>query len=195
MFERTTRLWAMSPTIATVRPAIRPLWRRMVSASSSAWVGCSCEPSPALTTPAVSSRASIPGTPTWRWRTTTKSGNIEAMLRAVSRSVSPFACDERSTEKLTMSADSRCAAISNETRVRVEFSKKRLTTVLPRSVGTFLTGRSATSANDSAVERISSISAVDSSSMPSRSLRVQPISLMARPGAPGSALGRRRRSP
>jgi len=75
--------------------------------------------------------------------------------------------------KLTTSADSRCAAISNETRVRVEGSKKRLTTVLPRSVGTFLTGRSATSANDSAVFRMSSISATDSSPMPSRSLRVQ----------------------
>ena len=30
MFERTTRLCSMSPTIATLRPARRPLWRRMV---------------------------------------------------------------------------------------------------------------------------------------------------------------------
>ena len=37
------------------------------------------------------------------------------------------------------SADSRLAAASNEIRVRVESSKNRLTTVRPRSVGSFLT--------------------------------------------------------
>ena len=41
------------------------------------------------------------------------------------------------------SADSRLAAASNEIRVRVESSKNRLTTVRPRSVGSFLIGRSA----------------------------------------------------
>ncbi len=46
-----------------------------------------------------------------------------------------------------MSADSRFSAISKLERVRVEDSKKRLITVLPRSVGTFLIGRSATSRN------------------------------------------------
>ena len=50
MLERATRLCRMSPQIATVRPSIRPLRRRMVSASSSAWVGCSWAPSPALMT-------------------------------------------------------------------------------------------------------------------------------------------------
>ena len=39
MLERATRECRMSPQIATVRPAIRPLLRRIVSASSSAWVG------------------------------------------------------------------------------------------------------------------------------------------------------------
>ena len=40
----------MSPQIATIRPSMRPLWRRMVSASSRACVGCSWLPSPALIT-------------------------------------------------------------------------------------------------------------------------------------------------
>ena len=50
MFERATRLCRMSPQIATVSPPSRPLRRRIVSASSKAWVGCSWLPSPALTT-------------------------------------------------------------------------------------------------------------------------------------------------
>ena len=50
MFERATREWRISPQIATISRSTRPLLRRMVSASSSAWVGCSCEPSPALIT-------------------------------------------------------------------------------------------------------------------------------------------------
>ena len=50
MLERATRECRMSPQIATVRPSMRPLLRRMVAASSSACVGCSCEPSPALIT-------------------------------------------------------------------------------------------------------------------------------------------------
>ena len=50
MFERATRLWLMSPQMATRRPSSRPRRRRMVSASSSAWVGCSWLPSPALMT-------------------------------------------------------------------------------------------------------------------------------------------------
>jgi hypothetical protein len=53
--------------------------------------------------------------------------------------------------KLIVSADSRLAATSKEMRVRVESSKKRLTTVRPRSVGSFLIGRSATDRISSAV--------------------------------------------
>ena len=45
--------------------------------------------------------------------------------------------------RLITSADSRLAAISNVVRVRVEFSKNRLNTALPRSSGTFFTSRSA----------------------------------------------------
>ena len=43
----------MSPTIAMRQPSSDgPRWRRSVNASSSAWVGCSWRPSPALTTDA-----------------------------------------------------------------------------------------------------------------------------------------------
>ena len=48
MFERRTRLCIRSPTMATLRPSMRCLCSRMVNASRSAWVGCSCSPSPAL---------------------------------------------------------------------------------------------------------------------------------------------------
>ena len=56
--------------------------------------------------------------------------------------------------RLITSADSRLAAISNVVRVRVEFSKNRLKTALPRSSGTFFTSRSAIDANGSAVSRM-----------------------------------------
>ncbi len=45
-----TLLWAMSPTMPTRSPSNLPKCRLMVRASSSAWVGCSLAPSPALTT-------------------------------------------------------------------------------------------------------------------------------------------------
>ena len=47
-FDRSTRLCSRSPTIAILRPSMRCLCWRMVNASSSACVGCSCMPSPAL---------------------------------------------------------------------------------------------------------------------------------------------------
>src|SRR6185436_10806531 len=56
--------------------------------------------------------------------------------------------------RLMTSADRRLAAISKVVRVRVEGSKKRLKTLLPRSSGTFFTSRSVTPAKDSAVSRI-----------------------------------------
>ena len=56
--------------------------------------------------------------------------------------------------RLITSADRRLAAISKVVRVRVEFSKNRLNTLLPRSSGTFFTSRSVTPTNGSAVSRI-----------------------------------------
>src|SRR4051812_15923959 len=117
--------------------------------------------------------ASMCGTPGWPWRMTTRSGAMAWRFIAVSTSVSPFSSAEPEVEKLRLSADRRFSAISKLERVRVEASKKRLMTVLPRSVGTFLMGRSPISANESAVSRMSSISGFESSAMPSRSLRVQ----------------------
>jgi hypothetical protein len=103
---------------------------------------------------------------------TMRSGAIACRLSAVSSRLSPFDSAEPEVEKLTESADSRFSAISKLERVRVDDSKKRLITVLPRSVGTFLIGRSATSRKDSAVSRISSISAGASCAIPSKSLCV-----------------------
>ncbi len=62
-FDRATRLCRMSPTIATRNPSMRPLRSSIVRASSSACVGCSCAPSPALTTDARVLSATIRGAP------------------------------------------------------------------------------------------------------------------------------------
>ena len=66
----------------------------------------------------------------------------------------PWPCDERAMSRLMTSADSRLAAISKVVRVRVEFSKNRLKTLLPRSSGTFLTSRSLTLRKVPAVSRM-----------------------------------------
>ena len=76
------------------RPGCRPLLRRMVSASSSAWVGCSCAPSPALTTEQSTLRASRCTAPAAWWRTTIMSGRMAFSVIAVSISVSPFLMEE-----------------------------------------------------------------------------------------------------
>jgi hypothetical protein len=54
---------------------------------------------------------------------------IASRFRAVSTSVSPLETLEPEVETLTVSAESRFSANSKEIRVRVEFSKKRLTIV------------------------------------------------------------------
>ena len=72
--------------------------------------------------------------------------------------LSPFETLEPFAAKLMTSALRRLAAASNEMRVRVESSKKRLTTVLPRSVGSFLTSRDWVSAMSSAMSRMPSAS-------------------------------------
>ena len=88
------------------------------------------------------------------WRMTTASAPIACRVRAVSLRLSPLDTLEPLAEKLMTSALSRLAAASNEMRVRVESSKNRLTTVRPRSVGSFLIGRSATPSSSSAVSRM-----------------------------------------
>ena len=61
-------------------------------------------------------------------------------------------------EKLITSAERRFSANSNDRRVRVLFSKKRLAIVISRSEGTFFIGRLMTSLKWSAVSKINCIS-------------------------------------
>ena len=79
---------------------------------------------------------------------------IAERLLIVSSSDSPLLVDDALMFRFITSADSRLAAISKVVRVRVEFSKNRLNTDLPRSSGTFFTSRSVTLTNCSAVSRI-----------------------------------------
>ena len=141
MFERATRLCMMSPQIATSSPCSLPLRRRMVSASSSAWVGCSWLPSPALMTEQLTFSASSLAAPDSAWRTTRTSGRMAFSVIAVSSSVSPFFTEQVATSMLMTSAPSRLPASSKEVRVRVEFSKNRLMTVRPRSSARACRGR------------------------------------------------------
>ena len=75
MFERATREWSTSPTIATCSPSTGPTCSSIVYRSSSACVGCWCFPSPALTTCAPVTRATRFGAPMCGWRMTITSGS------------------------------------------------------------------------------------------------------------------------
>ena len=140
MFERATRLCRTSPQIATVSPPSRPLRRRIVSASSSAWVGCSWLPSPALMTAQSSFSESSWTAPDSGWRTTSTSGCIAFKVIAVSIRVSPLCIELAATDMLMTSPPSRLPATSKEVRVRVEFSKKQLMIVRPRKSDALLLG-------------------------------------------------------
>ena len=100
----------------------------MVSASSSAWVGCSWVPSPALITdgPPPSSvavhSASCCAAPDAEWRMISASAPAARRVSAVSRSDSPLATDEPDALTLMTSALIHLPATSNDTLVRVEFS-------------------------------------------------------------------------
>src|SRR5262245_55297968 len=94
------------------------------------------------------------GAPEDACRTTNRSACIAERLATVSSSDSPLEVELTETFRLITSADRRLAAISKVVRVRVEFSKNRLNTLLPRSSGTFFTSRSVTPAKDSAVSRM-----------------------------------------
>src|SRR4051812_30155957 len=94
------------------------------------------------------------GAPEDACRTTKMSACIAERLATVSRSDSPFDCEDTAMLRLMTSAESRLAAISKVVRVRVEGSKNRLNTLFPRSSGTFFTSRSVTPTKDSAVSRI-----------------------------------------
>src|SRR5258706_8023284 len=128
----------------------------MVKRSSRPCVGCAWRPSPAFTTCScgLTWRAMRNGAPDEAWRTTKMSACIAERLATVSSSDSPLVAEDTEMLRLMTSADRRLAAISKVVRVRVEASKNKLNTLLPRSSGTFFTSRSVTPANDSAVSRI-----------------------------------------
>src|SRR5688572_10867023 len=161
---------ASSPPMPTDGPPSGPKRGRTVNASGRACVGCSCAPSPALTTPASRWRARKCGTPAEPCRITIRSGDIACRFVAVSRSDSPFSVEVPLPPlKFNESAESHFSAVSNEKRVRVEGSKKRLATIRPRSAGTFLISRWPIDRIDSAVSRMSEISSGSSSPIPRRS--------------------------
>src|SRR5690606_21731905 len=89
-------------------------------------------------------------------------------LSMVSSNDSPLLELEAAMLRLMTSADRRLAAISKVVRVRVEFSKNRLKTPLPRISGTFLTSRSPMLTNDDAVSRMCRMFAFGRPSMVSR---------------------------
>src|SRR4051812_41248411 len=128
----------------------------MVYMSSSPCVGWAWRPSPALNTCTCGATcwAIKYGAPDSLCRTTKRSAAIADRLAIVSSRDSPLAADERAMSRLITSADRRVAAISNVVRVRVEFSKKRLKTLLPRRSGTFFTSRSLTLTKVDAVSRM-----------------------------------------
>jgi hypothetical protein len=123
-FDRATRLCRTSPTIPIRFPAIAPSRSRIVAASSSACVGCSCVPSPALTIDVASPTqpANRCAAPEAGWRTTMQSAPIADSVSAVSRSDSPLPTLDPDAETLIVSALIHLPAASKETRVRVEFS-------------------------------------------------------------------------
>ena len=95
------------------------------------------------------------------------------MFLAVSMNVSPFDRLLVEAEKSSVSAPSRRAASEKLFRVRVEFSKNRLTQVLPVSSGIFRWPSAAACLNTSALSRISVISSAERSSRPKRCRRFQ----------------------
>src|SRR6478672_8423103 len=93
---------------------------------------------------------------------------MAARLSMVSSSDSPLLALEAEMFRLITSADSRFDAISNVVRVRVEFSKKRLNTLLPRISGTFFTSRPLMPTKEEAVSRMWVITAFGKPSIVSR---------------------------
>src|SRR5256885_5955015 len=75
MFERATRLCSTSPTIHTFSPSSEPRRRLSVNRSSSACVGGSCFPSPALITEAAVQRATSAAAPAYGERMTMAAGS------------------------------------------------------------------------------------------------------------------------
>ena len=119
MLERATRLCMTSPTIQIAAPSSEPSLRRSVNTSSSAWLGCSCLPSPAFTTDADVWRATRSAAPAQGARITIAAGSYADSVAIVSRSDSPLSTLEPLERTATTSAERRLAASSNDELVRV----------------------------------------------------------------------------
>ncbi len=163
MFERATREWLTSPTMATCRASSGPRAARIVYRSSRHWVGCWWQPSPAFTTWASVAWVTRAAAPTAAWRITITSGSYAESVWTVSRSDSPLSTLEPAAFRLTTSAESRLAASSNDELVRVDASKKTVMMVRPRRVGTFFRSRCMTASKPSAVWRMRSTSSLSRS--------------------------------
>ena len=155
--ERATRECSTSPTIATVRPreillvvadgvqVEQPLRRvRMAAVAGVDHVLVRLDVARDQVRRAARSRGA-------RRRCRPASPRGWPPCRAATR---PWTVEDTAMLRLMTSAERRLAAISKVVRVRVEGSKNRLNTLLPRSSGTFFTSRSVTPTKDSAVSRI-----------------------------------------
>src|SRR6266852_3002064 len=138
--------------------------------SSKPWVGCAWRPSPALITCTCGATwlAIKWAAPLEECRTTNMSAYIAERLSTVSSRVAPLVEDDTAIFRLMTSADRRFAAISKVVRVRVEASKNRLNTDLPRRSGTFFTSRLVTPMKDAAVSRMCTRTSRGSPSIVSR---------------------------
>ena len=153
-------------------PRCGRLCSRIVSASSSACVGCSCVPSPALMTP----RSQIARQEVRRARRRVANhDHVGAhrleVPRRVERASRP--CSTRAPTRRCSACRRTAASRRSRTRSACACvaSKNRLTIVLPRSVGTFLIGRSPISAHRlGGVENEVDLVGGQQVSMPSRSL-------------------------
>ena len=143
-FERSTRLCSRSPTIATFRPARRPLVladgegveQRLRRVLVHAVAGVDDRrPADARQQVRRAGRAVPHDDHVGRHRL-----EVAGRCRGA---ISPLVTLDVAVAMLSVSALSRFSAISNDVRVRVLGSKNRLTTVRPRSVGTFLIGAAA----------------------------------------------------
>ena len=102
-------------------------------------VGCSLLPTPALITGCPDHSAARSAASASQWRMTNRSVPIAVRVRIVSLNDSPLVVEERSGLRSITWAPNRCAALSNESLVRVDASKKAVVTVAPaRSLDTGL---------------------------------------------------------
>src|SRR3954452_1863174 len=123
------------------------------------------------------------------WRITSPSTPMAATVRTVSRRLSPLLTLEPLAETLMTSAESHLPAISKDERVRVESSKKRLTTVRPRRAGSFLTERCCTSCISAAVSNSAVTSSRPRSSIESRCLFIGSLPCLCGQGLCGHGVG------